>query len=205
MALMIDMTVYGTLMGTLCLVAFTIVIFGVGNGDLGENCNKSYSPSCDTVFRARATVFALLTWTLLLFAWECKHFERSLFRLNPGEPIGLRNIMQNIYSNRFLFWAIALAFFSVFPVIYVPVLNETVFKHSAIGWEWSVVTCGLIMFLFGVEVWKLMKRKLMRPENNMSKFGRQMRRFMTDESRISANADSAILIEKPHLFGRSSV
>lgn len=199
------MAVYGTLMGALCLIAFVIVAFGVGDGNLGSNCNEVFSDSCDTVFRARATVFALLTWTLLLFAWECKHFERSLFRLTPGEPIGLANIIRNVYANKFLFWAIVIAFFSVFPVIYIPVLNVTVFKHKPIGWEWAVVVAGLIMFLFGVEVWKYMKRHLMRRGDNVGKFGRRVKSFVTDESRISASADPAYLIEKPHLFGRTAV
>lgn len=200
-----DMAVYGTLMGALCLVAFAIVVFGVGGGELGTKCNEIYSPSCDVVFRARATVFALLTWTLLLFAWECKHFERSLFRLTPGEPIGLRNILKNIYANKFLFWAIVVAFFSIFPVIYIPVLNVTVFKHKPISWEWGIVFGELILFLLGVELWKFMKRKLMKRGNNMGKFGRRVKSFVTDESRISASADPVYLLEKPHLFGRSSV
>jgi magnesium-transporting ATPase (P-type) len=198
------MAVYGVMMGALCLVAFTLVVFGLGEGDLGSNCNETYSESCDTVFRARATVFALLTWTLLIFAWECKHFERSLFRLNPNEPFGLRNIGRNVYDNRFLFWAVVIAFVSVFPVIYIPVLNETVFKHKAIGWEWAIVICGLILFLFGVETWKFIKRNLMR-RDNMGKFGKRVKSFITDESRISASADPSFLIEKPHLFGRSPV
>src|SRR5579859_6923839 len=202
---MVDMAVYGTLMGALCLVAFALVVFGVGGGELGAKCNEIYSPSCDVVFRARATVFALLTWTLLLFAWECKHFERSLFRLTPGEPIGLQNILKNSYANKFLFWAIVIAFFSVFPVIYIPVLNETVFKHKPISWEWGIVFGGLILFVLGVELWKFMKRKLMRRGNNMGQFGRRVKSFVTDESRISASADPAYLLEKPHLFGRSSV
>src|SRR5271156_3787637 len=105
---MIDMAVYGTLMGGLCLISFTIVVYAVGGGNLGASCNQEYSAACDTVFRARATVFALLTWTLLIFAWECKHFERSLFRLTPGEPVGIRNIARNIYSNKLLFWSIVI-------------------------------------------------------------------------------------------------
>jgi P-type Na+/K+ transporter len=200
------MAVYGTFMGGLCLIAFSIVVFGVGEGELGSNCNEVYSASCDTVFRARATVFALLTWTLLLFAWECKHFERSLFRLESGASAGPLSIFRNIYANKFLFWAVVIGFFSVFPVIYIPVVNERVFKHKAIGWEWAVVFCGLILFLFGVEVWKFMKRHLMRRGDEMGKFGRRIRSFVTDESRISANADPAVyLIDKPHLFGRSTV
>jgi magnesium-transporting ATPase (P-type) len=201
-----DMAVYGVMMGALCLVAFVIVVFGVGGGNLGSDCNEIYSDSCDVVFRARATVFALLTWTLLLFAWECKHFERSLFRLIPSEPFNPRNVSHNIYSNRFLFWAIVIAFFSVFPVIYIPVLNTTIFKHKPIGWEWAIVIGGLILFLLGVETWKFMKRDLMRRgDNNMSGFGRRLKSVVTDESRISASADPIYLIEKPHLFGRSLV
>jgi hypothetical protein len=61
------------------------------------------------------------------------------------------------------------------------------------------------MFLFGVEVWKFIKRKLMRRGDDMGKFGRRIKSFVTDESRISASADPSFLIEKPHLFGRSSV
>ena len=94
----------------------------------------------------------------------------------------------------------------MFPVIYIPVLNDTVFKHGPITWEWAVVISGLILFLFGVEIWKFMKRKLIRRGENMGNFGRCIKTFVTDESRVSASADPATLIEKqPHLFGRSQV
>lgn len=197
------MAVYGSIMGALCLIAFTIVVFGIGDGDLGSNCNEIWSPTCGTVFRARGTVFALLTWTLLLFAWECKNFERSLLHLKPSETPGLSNITQNIYENKFLFWAIAIGFLSVFPVIYIPALNKTVFKHSAISWEWLVVFGGLVLFMLGVEAWKYMKRHLLRKGDNVGIWGRRVRSFVTDESRISANMDPVHLIEKPQLFGRS--
>jgi P-type Na+/K+ transporter len=208
---MLDMAVYGTLMGALCLVAFVLVVYGFGGGNLGENCNREYSASCDVVFRARATVFALLTWTLLLFAWECKHFERSLFNLTPGQPEGIDSMMYNIYANRFLFWAIVVAFLSVFPVIYIPKLNVSVFKQSPISWEWVIVFSGLLFFLLGVESWKYMKRRLMKKGDNMGQFGRRIRAFVTDESRIRTEASSnsfatdLTLIDKPHLFGRSPV
>jgi magnesium-transporting ATPase (P-type) len=113
-------------------------------------------------------------------------------------------MMQNIYANRFLFWAIVIAFFSVFPVIYIPVLNDTVFKQRPISWEWAVVFSGLIIFVMGVEMWKFMKRRLMKRGDNVGQIGRRIRSFVTDESRISVNADPALL-DKPHLFGRSPV
>lgn len=71
--------VYGTAMGSLCLVAFVAVVYGGGNGELGEDCNQDWNGSCSVVFRARATVFAVLSWTLLVTAWEVRDFDESLF------------------------------------------------------------------------------------------------------------------------------
>lgn len=48
-------------MGTLTLFTFVIIVYGPGEGNLGHDCNRAYSDSCDVVFRARAAVFAELT------------------------------------------------------------------------------------------------------------------------------------------------
>ncbi|KAF8848242.1 hypothetical protein BDZ45DRAFT_681346 [Acephala macrosclerotiorum] len=55
-------------MAAICLSAFSLVLFGFGDGDLSSNFNDSYSEACDTVFRARATTFICLTWFTLLLA-----------------------------------------------------------------------------------------------------------------------------------------
>ena len=67
------MIVYGILMGVLTLVTFIIIVYGPGNGRLGQHCNRSYNnnsyaESCDIVFRARIAVFAELTWLILIAA-----------------------------------------------------------------------------------------------------------------------------------------
>ena len=56
-----DLTVYGFRMAALCLATFTLIVLSWGNGDLGMNCNADYSDSCDTVFRAQASTFAVMT------------------------------------------------------------------------------------------------------------------------------------------------
>lgn len=84
MEVMVDMLVYGLWVAALCLGAFSLVLFGFGNGDLGEGCNDSYSDRCDTVYRARATCFACLTWFALFLAWELVDMRRSFFRMQPG-------------------------------------------------------------------------------------------------------------------------
>ncbi|KAF4628235.1 hypothetical protein G7Y89_g9916 [Cudoniella acicularis] len=45
--ILVDMIIYGILMGTCTLMTFVIVIYGVNNGDLGFDCNRNYSDSCE--------------------------------------------------------------------------------------------------------------------------------------------------------------
>ncbi|KAL2021316.1 hypothetical protein VTK56DRAFT_7287 [Thermocarpiscus australiensis] len=78
-----DMMVYGLLMGIAALATFIVVVYGVYGGQLGRDCNRMYSEGCVPVFRARAAVFAELTWLILVSAWEFKSLRRSLFRLDP--------------------------------------------------------------------------------------------------------------------------
>lgn len=53
-------------------------------------------------------------------------------------------------------------FITVFPIIYIPGLNNVVFKHAPITWEWSIVFIESLLFFMGVEIWKLCKRAYFR-------------------------------------------
>ncbi|KAF2264651.1 Na+-exporting ATPase [Lojkania enalia] len=152
-----DMIVYGLIMGTLTLLTFVIIVYGVGNGDLGHECNQTYSESCDLVFRARAAVFALLTWTILISAWEIKSIRRSMFRLDPHSKSRFP-FFHDVYANKFLFYAVAIGAVIVFPCVYIPGFNDKVFKQKPITWEWALSVGGLIVFVMGMETWKLCKR-----------------------------------------------
>jgi P-type Na+/K+ transporter len=67
----IDMMVYGVVMAILCLASFVVVLFGFGDGQLGDgSCNRDLDEICREVFRARATTFVCLTWFALILAWE---------------------------------------------------------------------------------------------------------------------------------------
>ena len=157
--ILVDMIVYGILMGCLTMATFVVIVYGVNDGHLGVDCNKSYSDSCNNVFRARAAVFAELTWLILLSAWEFKSLRRSLFRLNP-ETKAAFPLFQDLFNNKFLFWAVVVGGLSVFPAVYIPGLNTNVFKHAPITWEWGLVVCCTILYVFGVEAWKFVKRTL---------------------------------------------
>ncbi|KZF24870.1 Na+-exporting ATPase [Xylona heveae TC161] len=204
-----DMMVYGVIMGACTLLTFVIIVYGANDGALGDDCNKGYNPSCEVVFRARASVFAELTWLILASAWEFKSLRRSLFNLgidhttpaNPsgsgsgngngssnqtgGEkpsasdpelesqslsegstwqrlrpnPNGRFHLFADLYENKFLFWAVVIAFLSVFPAVYIPGLNTSVFKHTGITWEWALSFGAIFVFLAAVEAWKALKRR----------------------------------------------
>jgi len=152
-----DMLIYGTIMGACTLLSFVVVVYGAGDGDLGENCNSNYSEACTTVFRARGTVFAQLTWLILISAWEFKSIRRSMFRLDPYAESRFP-IFRDLYANKFLFWAVIIPALVVFPAIYIPGLNTKVLRHTGISWQWALSFAGIPIFIIGVEAWKFCKR-----------------------------------------------
>ena len=155
--LITDMLVYGTIQGTCCLMTFVFIVYGPGPDGLGEDCNKRANDTCDVVFRARAAVFGELTWLILISAWELKGMRRSMFRLNPNDT-HLFPFFKDIWANQFLFWSVVIAALSVFPAVYIPGLNTSVFKHSGITWEWAPAVLCVFVFVSGMEAWKGVKR-----------------------------------------------
>lgn len=156
------MLAYGLWTAALVMGSFLVVMFGFGDGQFGENCNQDYSEGCDTVFRARAACFASLTWQSLFLAWEMVNMRRSFFRMKPGSKKYFTQWMHDVWRNQVLFWAVIFGFVTVFPLNYIPVLNEVVFKHTTITWEWAVVFIAAILFFIGVEFWKWLKRVFFR-------------------------------------------
>jgi magnesium-transporting ATPase (P-type) len=104
--ILINMLVYGLWMATLYLSAFSLVLFGFGDGNLAAGCNESYTPECDTVYRARATTFICLTWFALSLAWEMVDMRRSFFRMKSGTHHYFARWFRDVWRNEFLFWAI---------------------------------------------------------------------------------------------------
>lgn len=156
--IIVDMIIYGIIMGGCCLATFSIVVYGANGGNLGQDCNSKFSPQCEPVFRARAAVFAQLTWLILVSAWEFKSIRRSLFRLDPYQTEHKFPLFRDLYHNKFLFYAVLLPGLFVFPAVYIPGLNKSVLRHAPITWEWALAFAGIPVFLIGVETWKFTKR-----------------------------------------------
>lgn len=150
-------------MAALCLSAFALVMFRWGDGNLAMGCNTQYNDptkpyDCDTVFRARATTFTCMTWFALFLAWEMMNLRRSFFQMQPDSERRFTQWMHDIWRNKFLFFGIMTGFVLAFPILYIPVINHSVFKHSSISWEWGIVFVETVLFFLGIESWKWCKR-----------------------------------------------
>ncbi|KAJ5161025.1 ATPase P-type K/Mg/Cd/Cu/Zn/Na/Ca/Na/H-transporter [Penicillium capsulatum] len=157
----IDILVYGVWTAALCLAAFSVRMWGFGDGNLARGCNKEWSEEikdCELVFRARATTFVCLTWFALFLAWEMVNMRRSFFRMQPKSKRYFTQWMVDVWRNKFLFWSIMAGWITMFPILYIPVLNDVVFKHKPITWEWGIVAVEAVLFFAGVEAWKWAKR-----------------------------------------------
>lgn len=159
--LLIDMGAYGFFMAVCCMLGFVIVVFVIGDGYLGTNCNATGADHdiCNLVFRGRSTSFAIMTWCALILAWECIHPVNSLFYMRQEtDNSKLKQTAIDLWANQFLFWSVMGGFVSVFPVVYIPVINSKVFLHAPIGEEWGLAVAFTILFLLSCEAWKWGKR-----------------------------------------------
>ncbi|CBF85251.1 Na(+)-exporting P-type ATPase enaB [Aspergillus nidulans FGSC A4] len=173
--IIVDILVYGFWTAALCLSAFSLRMWGFGDGNLASGCNREYSDACDLVFRARATTFVCLTWFALFLAWEMVNLRLSFFRMQPDSKKYFTQWMYDVWRNKFLFWSIMAGWITTFPILYIPVLNTVVFKHTGISWEWGIVFVEAALFFAGVEAWKWAKRvyyrKQARKQQGVRPFG----------------------------------
>ncbi|KAG9189528.1 hypothetical protein G6011_06396 [Alternaria panax] len=141
---LVDMVVYGLWITLLCLASFVLVVFGFGDGELGEGCNQTCSDQCNLF--------------VLFLAWEMIDMRRSFFHMQPGSKRYFTQWRLHVWMNQFLFEAIIISFVLLFLLIYIPVLNTVVFKHAPIDWEWGIVFIETGIFFVGIKFWKWCKR-----------------------------------------------
>ena len=145
----VDVMAYGLVLGIAPLLSFVIVVYAVGEGNLGTDCSDSMSDSCKFVYRARAAVFVSLTVLLLLHAFQMKDFRESLFRMN-------------LIQNKTLFTSVVGGCLVLIPTVYIPRLNQTVFKMTDISWEWGLCAASIVFYIAGSEGYKAWKRRFWR-------------------------------------------
>lgn len=141
-----DLFAYGFLMGAIAILNFVVVMWGYFDGDLGIDCNEDLNRAlCNHTGRARGAVFATFMIVLMVHAFVCKHPTQSIFRMN-------------LLENKVLLWSVVLLLLSIFPVIYIPVINDKVFLLFDIKWEWGMVFASALFFLAVTKIYKFFRR-----------------------------------------------
>lgn len=149
----IDLVFYGMLLAALALANFSITLYGYFNGDLGYGCNESISDArCDFTGQARGACFASFLIVLMVHAFTCKHPTKSVLQMN-------------FLDNKTLLASVVVLTLSVFPVVYIPVINEEVFLLASLGWEWGMIFASVIIYMACAEGYKFIRRYYDRRSN----------------------------------------
>jgi P-type Na+/K+ transporter len=139
-----DTLCYGTVLGSASLSSFIYVLYSLGDGPRGVDCNTSDYQSCDDVLRARTTGYVVLYFGMLIHAYNVRFARVSLFRMRW-------------FDNAWLWGSFVFGISTLMVMIYVPSIAKNVFVHGAIDWEWFVILVALTIFVLFSEVYKLIK------------------------------------------------
>lgn len=93
--------------------------------------------------------------------------------MQPGSNKYFTQWARDVWRNKFLFFSIVFAFVTIFPVLYIPVINDKVFRHKGISWEWAIVFIATFLFFLGIESWKWGKRVYFRRRDAKNGGGRR--------------------------------
>jgi Na+-exporting ATPase len=92
----------------------------------------------------------------------------------------------NLVENKPLLWSVTILLISVFPVIYIPVINDKVFLLFPIAWEWGMVFASMVVFLGFTELYKLSRRRFA-PLKTVDMESASPDAALAEEKRIAGN------------------
>ncbi|PVU89478.1 hypothetical protein BB561_005337 [Smittium simulii] len=160
-----DLIVQGTFIGGLSITAYWLRLNVFGDGQLGARCNLEFNETCNTVFKARGVNFACLTLLILNFAYSCRDTRRQTLSLS---------MIKRVFENKGLAFSYLSAWIITFIALYVPVLNEKIFKHHPISWEWGIVFVSFVLYFIFDAIYKYVKRYIFRPNHVVTEMQAQL-------------------------------
>lgn len=145
-----DLFVYGFTMGWTCLLVFVVMIFAIGQGSLGLDCNHA-GTGCETVYEARSATFCALFLQGLFVTWHLISIEESILRVHP---------IRHFKENPLLFWSVIFGLACIPLCIYPPVWSTDVFRQGSLGGKgWGVALAANAIFWLTIEAWKYYARR----------------------------------------------
>ncbi|GAA5807533.1 hypothetical protein MFLAVUS_000896 [Mucor flavus] len=153
--IIMDTIAYSIGISIVCLVAFFVPLYTIGDGVGGINCDSDFvAGACDSFYRGRTSLLVAFTFSSLIIMVHCRSYRNSEWN-KAGIAETLRS---KTFTYTFLFDLVTLCLF-----IYIPQVAIDGFRMLAISWEWGL-DIGLILFITAYgEAYKLAKRTFLKP------------------------------------------
>ena len=72
----------------------------------------------------------------------------------------------NLLANKPLLISVVGGCLALFPTIYIPQLNNLVFRMTSITWEWGLCIASVVFYIVFAEGYKALKRRYWRKREN---------------------------------------
>jgi P-type Na+/K+ transporter len=133
-------------------------------GNLGDSCNRRWSAECEGVYKARSVCFMIMVIASLLLAASVMTMRRSFFRQRRKEDRHhtVTQPFRDLWQNKCLAVTIVVGFAASVMSLYIPLVNERLFKHAPIGKEWGVALVLILIWFLSVEGYKWLVRRYFR-------------------------------------------
>jgi potassium/sodium efflux P-type ATPase len=152
--IIMDTIAYSLGITIVCLIAFFVPLYTLGDGVGGVNCDSNYvAGACDSFYRGRASLLVTFTFASLVVMVHCRSHRQIEWNL-----AGLRETFKSrTFVGTFIFDIITLCLF-----IYIPDVAIKGFRMLSITWEWGL-DIGLVLFLIAYgEIFKFAKRTFLK-------------------------------------------
>ncbi|KAI7879301.1 calcium ATPase [Lichtheimia hyalospora FSU 10163] len=156
--ILMDLAVYSIGMTIICMVAYVVPLYTVGYGIGASECDSKYQEGpCYAFYRARASLL-----TTFLFSSIVVMVHVRSYRSIEWNWKGIKNTFKSkVIIGTLIFDIVTLVLF-----MYIPQVAIEGFSMIGIQWEWGMaIGLNLAYILFG-EVYKLIKRKVMKSKRS---------------------------------------
>ncbi|CEP10609.1 hypothetical protein [Parasitella parasitica] len=154
--IIMDLIIYSLGLAAVCLASFVIPLYTGGHhGIEGVECEANFDfNTCESFFRGRGLFLAVITCSTLVLMIHCRSYRDPEW--------GIRGLKETIKSKTIMYTLL----FDIGCLViffYVPSVAIKGFYMLWITWEWAVVVAMVVLIIMYGELYKLLKRKYLKP------------------------------------------
>lgn len=156
--ILMDLAVYAIGMTIICMVAYVVPLYTVGNGIGASECDTNYQEGpCYAFYRARASLLTTFLFSSIVVMVHVRSYRRIEWNWE-----GIKKTFKSkVIIGTLIFDIVTLVLF-----MYIPKVAIEGFSMIGMQWEWGMaVGLNLFYVVFG-EVYKLIKRKVMKSKRS---------------------------------------